>query len=112
EIMGGAIIRHQDTNGMKQTSVGAQTGLTYNFKESGQLVPFASLGFGALFYGGFSFNQPAVLAPSMAAGLRVLVGNAASVNFKLGYERERNDNERQNRIVAGVGVSVFPWAKK
>ena len=108
EVGGGAIIRHQDVNGSKQTSVGALASLTYNFARSQRLVPFATLGFGALFNGGFSFSEPAVLAPSMAGGLRVLVGDAASVNFSLGYQRERNDHERQNRILAGVGVSIFP----
>jgi hypothetical protein len=108
EVGGGAIIRHQDVNGSKETSVGALASVTYNFNPSQKLVPFATLGFGALFNGGFSFSEPAVLAPSIAGGLRVLVGDAASVNFSLGYQRERNDHERQNRIVAGAGVSIFP----
>lgn len=108
EVGGGAIIRHQDVNGTKQTSVGALASVTYNFNPSQRLVPFATLGFGALFNGGFSFSEPAVLAPSLTGGLRVLVGESASVNFSLGYQRERNDHERQNRILAGAGVSIFP----
>lgn len=109
EIMGGTIIRHEDVNGTKTTSVGALAGLTYNFNPSQRLVPYGTLAFGALFYGGFSFDEPAVLAPSLTAGLRVLVGDAASVNVSLGYQRERNDHERQNRILASAGVSIFPW---
>lgn len=112
EIVGGTILRHEDVNGTKTTSVGALAGLTYNFNPSQRLVPYGTVAFGALFYGGFSFDQPAVLAPSLTAGLRVLVGDAASVNVSLGYQRERNDHERQNRILAGAGVSIFPWRNK
>jgi hypothetical protein len=28
------------------------------------------------------------------------------------YQRESNGHMRQNRIVAGAGVSLFPWHKR
>jgi hypothetical protein len=109
EVTGGMIIRHESVNGSSDTSVGAVAGLTYNFNASGNMIPFASVGFGALFNGGFDFSEPAVLAPTLAAGVRVLAGDTGSVNLSLGYQRESNDHMRQNRIVAGAGVSLFPW---
>jgi hypothetical protein len=109
EVTGGFIIRHESVNGSSDTSVGAVAGLTYNFNASGNMIPFASAGFGALFNGGFDFSEPAVLAPTLAAGVRVLAGDTGSINLSLGYQRESNEHMRQNRIVAGAGVSLFPW---
>ena len=109
EVTGGLIVRHESVNGSSATSVGAIAGLTYNFNRSGSMIPFASMGFGTLFNGGFDFSEPAVIAPSIAAGVRVLAGDTGSVNLSLGYQRESNDHMRQNRIVAAAGVSLFPW---
>jgi hypothetical protein len=115
EVTGGMLIRHQATNGNSDTSLGATAGLTYNFSRQGAVIPFASLGFGTLFYDGFSLDQTAVLAPMISGGVRMLVGSTASVNMNLGYQHESNANGEfnasANRIVAGVGVSLFPWSK-
>jgi len=116
EVNGGFMTRHQSTNGNSQTALGATAGLTYNLSPHGTVIPFASLGFGALFYDGFSLNNTAVLAPMMTGGIRVLVGSTASVNMNLGYQHESNaDGEfgaSANRLIAGVGVSLFPWHTK
>ena len=116
EVTGGLLTRHESLNGSSETSLGATAGLTYNFSPHGDLIPFASLGFGALFYDGFSMDDTAVLAPMITGGVRVLVGNSASVNASLGYQHESNAqgefNASANRIVAGVGVSLFPWQSK
>jgi hypothetical protein len=113
EVTGGLLIRHESVNGESSTSLGATAGLTYNFSPRGNLVPFASLGFGTLFYGGFSFDETAVLAPMVSGGVRLLVGNNASVNLSLGYQHESNANGEfnasSNRLLASVGVSLFPW---
>lgn len=49
----------------------------------------------------------------ITAGVRMLVGSSASVNLSLGYQHGSNAegefNASSNRIVAGVGVSIFPW---
>ncbi len=116
EVTGGFLTRHQSLNGTSETALGASAGLTYNFSRQGGLIPFASVGFGALFYDGFSMDDTAVLAPMITGGARVLVGSSASVNFSLGYQHESNaEGEFQasaNRVVAGVGVSLFPWNSK
>lgn len=113
EVTGGFMARHQKNNDMSDTALGATAGLTYNFSPQGGVIPFGSLGFGVLFYDGFSFADTAVLFPMLTGGIRVLVGNSASVNLSLGYQHESNaEGEFQasaNRLIAGVGVSLFPW---
>ena len=116
EVNGGLLARHQSVNGNTETALGATTGLTYNFSPHGTVIPFASVGFGALFYDGFSFDGTAVLFPTVTGGIRVLVGSSGSVNLSLGYQHESNaEGEFQakaNRLIAGVGVSLFPWRAK
>lgn len=115
EVNGGALIRHQSTNGNSQTGFGATAGVTYNFSRQGSLIPFGSLGFGSLFYDGFTLDNTAVLFPTISGGARVLVGSSASVNMALGYQHESNANGEfnasANRLLASVGVSLFPWQK-
>jgi hypothetical protein len=116
EVTGAFLTRHTSVNGNSDTALGASAGLTYNFSSKGDVIPFASLGFGALFYGGFALDETAVLAPMVAGGIRVLVGSTASVNMSLGYQHESNAdgefNASANRVTAGVGVSIFPWNTK
>ena len=113
EVTGGFMTRHESSNGMSETALGTTAGLTYNFSPQGGFIPFASVGFGALFYDGFHLDNTAVLAPMINAGVRVLVGSSASVNASLGFQHEANAQGESglssNRLVAGVGVSLFPW---
>ena len=113
EVTAAFLTRHQSANGTSDTALGASAGMLYNFSSQGNVTPFMGVGFGALFYDGFSFDETAVLAPVLTGGVRVLVGSNASVNMSLGYQHESNaDGEFQasaNRLVAGVGVSLFPW---
>ncbi len=105
--------RHESINGEGDTALGATAGLTYNFSPQGTVIPFASAGFGALFYEGFSFDNTAVLAPMLTGGVRVLVGSSASMNLSMSYQHESNASGNfqmnANRLIAGVGVSLFPW---
>ena len=116
EVLGGFLIRHESVNGSSETSLGATAGVQYNFSRQGSVIPFVNAGFGALFYDGFSMNDTAVLAPMIAGGIRVPVGPNASVNMSLGYQHESNANGEfnasANRLVASVGVSLFPWGPK
>ena len=115
EVNGGLLVRHQSQNGSSQTGFGATAGVTYNFSRQGNLIPFGSVGFGSLFYDGFTLDNTAVLFPTMSGGARVLVGSSASVNMALGYQHESNANGEfnasANRLLASVGVSLFPWQK-
>jgi len=116
EVTGGFLVRHESVNGSSDTSLGATAGLQYNFPQQGGVVPFVNAGFGALFYDGFSLSDTAVLAPMIAGGIRVPVGTSASVNMSLGYQHESNANGEfnasANRLLASVGVSLFPWRSK
>ncbi|MEK7315456.1 MAG: hypothetical protein AAB011_04700 [Candidatus Eisenbacteria bacterium] len=116
EILGGFLIRHESVNGSSETALGATAGVQLNFSRRGSVAPFVNAGFGALFYDGFSMNDTAVLAPMIAGGVRVPVGESASVNMSLGYQHEANANGEfnasANRLVASVGVSLFPWGSK
>ena len=113
EVSGGFLARHTSVNGSDDTALGATAGLTYNFSRHGSVIPFASLGFGALFYDGFTMDNTAVLAPMLSGGVRVPVGGMAAVNMSVGYQHESNAdgefNASANRILASVGVSLFPW---
>lgn len=113
EVMAGILARHTSVNGDDDTALGATAGLTYNFSRHGSVIPFAGLGFGALFYDGFTMDNTAVLAPMLSGGVRVPVGGMAAVNMSIGYQHESNAdgefNASANRIVGSVGVSLFPW---
>ncbi|HEX5029883.1 MAG TPA: hypothetical protein VFX78_00325 [Candidatus Eisenbacteria bacterium] len=113
EVMAGFLARHTSVNGDDDTALGATAGLTYNFSRHGSVIPFVGLGFGALFYDGFTMDNTAVLAPMLTGGVRVPVGGMAAVNMSVGYQHESNAdgefNASANRIVASVGVSLFPW---
>src|SRR5262245_30705735 len=115
EVSGGVMTRHQSTNGNSETALGATAGIQYNFSPHGTVIPFLGLGFGTLFYDGFSLDNTAVLAPMLSGGIRVLVGSSASVNMSLGFQHEDNAEGEPgvsaNRLIAGVGVSLFPWPK-
>lgn len=116
EVTGGFMTRHESQPGSSDTALGTTAGLTYNFNPQGGFIPFASLGFGVLFYDGFHLDNTAVLAPMVNAGMRVLVGSSASVNASLGFQHEANAQGESglssNRLVAGVGVSLFPWRSR
>lgn len=113
EVTTGFLARHISQNGTSDTALGASAGVIYNLSRKGSVIPFLSLGFGALFYDGFTMDRTAVLAPMVSGGVRVPVGSKATVNMSLGYQHESNAdgefNASANRVLASVGVSVFPW---
>lgn len=109
EILGSLLIRHESANGMGNTRLGALAGYQYNFAAQGAMIPFAGIGFGMNFGEGFTFDQSSLVAPALSAGVRFLVGNAGSVNMSLGYEHETDNHVSENRMLAQVGVSLFPW---
>src|SRR5262245_57811851 len=60
EVTGGFLARHTSVNGSDDTALGATAGLIYNFSRHGSVIPFAGVGFGALFYDGFTMDSTAV----------------------------------------------------
>jgi hypothetical protein len=116
EVTTGLLARHVSQNGTSDTALGASAGVVYNFSRHGSVIPFVGLGFGALFYDGFTMDRTAVLLPMISGGVRVPVGSKAAVNLSLGYQHESNAdgefNASANRMLASVGVSLFPWRTK
>ena len=109
EVVGGLLVRHVAENGVGNTRLGALAGYQYNFAHQGGLIPYAGIGFGMNFGEGFTFDQSSLVAPALTAGIRFLVGNAGSVNMSLGYEHETDNHVSENRMIAEIGVSLFPW---
>jgi hypothetical protein len=109
EVTAAVVIRHEAVNGDGNTRLGALTGYQYNFASRGGIIPFGAIALGANFGEGFSFDATSLVAPALTGGIRFLVGNAGSANVSLGYEHETDNHVSENRMVAAVGVSLFPW---
>jgi hypothetical protein len=109
EATSGVTLRHVRENDNHQTALGFTAGLLYNFPSRGTMIPFAGIGFGAIFNDGFTFNETALIAPSLTGGMRLLVGSTASVNLSLGYQHETDNHVSTNQLLGSVGVSLFPW---
>lgn len=119
EIGGGLLVNYQsiDVPGFgseSATSLGLVGGVQYNFPSGGRTIPFVRGSLGILTNSGSlaSGDQTTLIAPSLLAGLRVLVGNSASVNFGVGYQHLSDALGVQelsaNTIGAEIGVSIFP----
>jgi hypothetical protein len=120
EIDGGLQVVHtsadvEGVGSISATAFGATGGVTLNLPlASESVVPFVSAGLGVLTFSGdgYSNSETALTAPYVRAGLRVLVGPMASVNFGLAYAHQTNaegvkdlDN---NQLGLSVGISIFP----
>jgi hypothetical protein len=88
-------------------------GLTVSFR-SGTLAPYLRASVGFLDYSGdntmrYERNR---LFPMLEGGARVMVGNAASVNFTVGFQHQShpggNTAFEADAVLLGVGVSIFP----
>ena len=105
ELGGSVLLSHVSFSG-GQTTVGATGGLTFNFR-SGNLAPYLRAEFG---YGATPPGETIRLFPVLEGGARVMVGNAASVNFTVGFQHESHPggSTSLDRVLVGVGVSIFP----
>ena len=91
---------------------GAVSGI-YNFATAGNnLVPFleAGVGLGSVSAGGSS--QSFSTLPLLAGGIRMLMGNSASINITAGYQRvsmsSGGSTATENTIGVQAGLSIFP----
>jgi hypothetical protein len=117
EVMGGIVVLHQglDEEGggsFSTTDFGVAGALRLNFATSGTAVPFLGAGLGIVTHGGDTDNdETTLIAPSVEAGVRFLVGSSASVNMALGYQFRSNalgvKDVSGNIILLGVGISAF-----
>lgn len=120
EIDGGLQLTHasfdDDGGGSSSaTAFGFTAGVTANLPLSSEsVVPFVGAGLGVLAFSGDapSGSETSVTAPYVRGGLRVLVGNSASVNFGLAYAHQTNaegvKDLNNNQIGLTVGISIFP----
>jgi hypothetical protein len=93
---------------------GASADLTANFPTPNNLIPFVRAGVGFETFSGDTYARTttSVIAPYVRAGVRVLVGNSASVNLSLTYRHETNADgnkgEGANVVGLSAGLSIFP----
>jgi hypothetical protein len=99
---------------VSETSVGFEGSLTFNFQTEGPIIPFAGAGAGILTWSGDFYDdaENTLLLPSIFAGMRIPVMDAASFNISLGYTRQVNaegvDSLDANSFGIQFGFSVFP----
>src|SRR5262245_43656100 len=98
EIGGTAIVGHSSfdpeaASASSLTSEGLALGLGINFATAGNVVPFVRGAVGLLAYSGDIAigKETSVLAPILDAGIRLMVGGSASVNFGVDYRHTTND---------------------
>jgi opacity protein-like surface antigen len=109
EVNVGLTMQYEKDGDEGHTRLGALTGYQYNFDPRGGFIPYAGIGLGANFGEGFTFDGSTLVAPVLTGGMRILVGGAGSVNLSLSYLHETDNHVSVNRMLAGVGVSLFPW---
>ena len=115
ELLGAFILNHISGDFGDATTGGLSGGMGLNFPSSGSnIVPFlqAEVGFLSNSGGG----ETTLILPSIAAGIRCLIGNSASVNFAAGYQHQTNalgvSDVSANILGLQIGVSIFPGAER
>lgn len=121
EIGGGLLVSYQSipgifTSRLSATHIGLTGGVTLNFATSSNVVPYLRGSVGLLDNSGDTGHETTYLAPLLEGGLRVMVGQTASVNFAAGFQHQTNafgvQDESANIVTFGVGLSVFPKTGK
>jgi hypothetical protein len=96
------------------SALGAAADVTVNFETPNILIPFVRAGVGFRNYSGDGYEDAKVgmVLPYVRGGVRVLVGNSASVNLSVAYRRIVNadgaDGLDANNLSFAVGLSIFP----
>ena len=119
EIGGGLLVSHQslDSQGgasTNATGIGLIGGVELNFASAGRMVPFVRGAFAIVRNSGdpAPSSETTFIAPALTAGLKLLVGNTASVNFAVDYQHESSalgvKDLSANTFGLEVGVSIFP----
>jgi hypothetical protein len=113
ELMPTLALTSVSSGGETATSFAGAANIVYNFSTNGQAVPYlrGGLGFGTISSGGgSSLNVSAI--PVLGGGVRVLVGNSASVNFGAFYVHQSwssgGSSVSGNEFGLTVGLSIFP----
>lgn len=93
------------------TAFGGLFGVTLNVATEGRAVPFVRGAVGLLVHGGDAGDEASLFVP-LSAGVRFLIGNAASINLSAGWTHTTNANGFEDlstsELGLGLGVSVYP----
>ncbi len=119
QVGGGLLLSHfaerpEGEASYSSSAYGLSGDVTLNFRTPGGVVPFvrAGLGFEGFSGDGYEDAKTALLVPMLRAGVRVLVGDAGSVNLSVAYRHETNSNGTKdldaNRFGVAIGLSLFP----
>jgi hypothetical protein len=96
------------------TVLGLTGDVTWNFATGANLIPFLRAGAGFQTYSGdlYDDTETTLILPFARAGVRAMVGEAASINVSVGYSRETNaagiSDADANRFNVRAGLSIFP----
>ena len=118
-LSGGLVFQHdgnspEGVDGTNQSSFGPQAGVRYHFTTSSNIVPFVEGKLGLLAYTGDGYDDASTTLwlPSVGGGMRVMIGESASVNFLGSFVHQRNaggvEDVSSNDVRFGLGISVFP----
>ena len=119
EIDAGMLMEHQAVSfpgaiSEQATLIGATAGVQFNAPHGGRMLPFVRGAIGMATNSGVLSpgKETTLFAPILQAGLRVLAGTRASVNFGLGYRHQSNargvTDLSAHTFEAEIGVSIFP----
>lgn len=103
-----------EDSGTDANSVGVTGDFILNFPTSGNAVPFGQLSVGVTHWGGDLYDDSELtqILPFLGAGVRVFVGDHASMNALVGYRHQVNvfgvKDVDSNDFVLSLGLSVFP----
>jgi len=134
ELVGGVIYERsvaEVTAGDNETKdtdsrIGLLGQLILNFPTSGRMVPFVGGGAGFLdrssefesITGDYSTEgdyETILILPRVEGGIRVLVGDSASLNIAAFYEHRKNaegiEDAETDNIGVNLGISIFPVRK-
>ncbi len=108
------------SGGSSVTLFGGVANAIFNFASSGTAVPFIELGLGysTLTGGGGGSDLHTAILPRLGGGVRILVGNSASVNIGATYEHLSTSvsggggSLGGNQFGVNVGLSIFPSGLK
>lgn len=111
EIAGSVLAQHVAAGGDGRNAYGGVLRGIYNAPAQGTLIPFASLGFGALQFDSHGSTDRAILAPVMRAGFRSAIGDNHTVNVSVGYQHEINSEsafeDSANLFDIGIGFTFM-----
>ncbi|TMQ72772.1 MAG: hypothetical protein E6K81_06560 [Candidatus Eisenbacteria bacterium] len=118
ELTGGLLLDHRavsapGSSSESATAIGATAGLQLNLAGRGRVIPFFRGAVGVATHSGdlSPGTQTTLIAPIVAAGIRLMVGASASVNVGVGYRHESTalgvSDLSGNTLEAEVGVSII-----